>query len=270
MRRIFSVVFSIVIFCSKAVSQNPLPDFSAEDFGNDKVRISWINPFNENCIQLSVQSSLDNKVFKTIFSTESPQLPQNGFIYAVPFKAKFYYRISYILNGNAFFFTPAKSPGIASVGQIQGEEQKMQGGDATRVITIRNKEDSVIAIIPYTDFRRFRDSVLANTQDTLFIVSQDNVILRPYDPTNYYRPSTYVVSNRDGFVELKLPEANNKTYKIVFFDGDGKKLFTINRVSDTDLVIDKANFMHAGWFIFELYENDKLKERNKILLQKDF
>ena len=51
---------------------------------------------------------------------------------------------------------------------------------------------------------------------------------------------------------------------------DGKKLFTINNIPESDLVIDKANFIHAGWFRFELYENEKLKERNKVLLQRDF
>ncbi|HRI22238.1 MAG TPA: hypothetical protein PLA68_14855, partial [Panacibacter sp.] len=58
-------------------------------------------------------------------------------------------------------------------------------------------------------------------------------------------------------------------YKVIFFENDGKKLFTVNHITETELVIDKTNFMHAGWFKFELYEDEKLKERNKILLQRD-
>ncbi|HEY6976329.1 MAG TPA: hypothetical protein VH396_08565, partial [Chitinophagaceae bacterium] len=85
-----------------------------------------------------------------------------------------------------------------------------------------------------------------------------------------YKPSIYVVSNPDGYVEVKLPDAATKNYKLIFFDTNGKKLFSLNHITDTDLVIDKVNFQHAGWFNFELYEDDRLKERSKILLQKDF
>src|SRR5215210_7559019 len=122
MQRILLVVFITIIFFSEAKSQDTLPNFSVEDMGDNKIRISWVNPFGEDCIQLTVQSSLDSKKgFRTIFSTESPQLPQNGFIYTLPFNATFYYRISYILAGNAFYFSASKSPISASL--TQGEEQ---------------------------------------------------------------------------------------------------------------------------------------------------
>jgi hypothetical protein len=104
----------------------------------------------------------------------------------------------------------------------------------------------------------------------LYIVSDTLIVIRPYNPFNIYKPSVYVVNNPDGFIEIKLPDAATKNYKIIFFDTDGKKLFTINKITDTDLVIDKSDFQHAGWFTFELYEDGNLKEKNKVLLQKDF
>jgi hypothetical protein len=266
MWKIFLATLIIISF-SKVKSQNQLPDFSVEDVGNSKVRISWINPFGEACIQLTAQSSFDSlRGFKTIFSTESPQLPQNGFVYAPPFKAKFYYRISYILAGNAFNFSPSKIP--VGAGLMQGPEQLLEKNEATRIITIR-KYDSIVVQIFYSNYKLFKDSILTNTKDTLFIVSQDEIIIKPYDPYNFYKPSVYVVTNADGFIEIKLSDASIKDYKLIFFD-NGKKLFTINHITDTDFVIDKANFQHAGWFNFELYEDNRLKERNKILLQKDF
>ncbi len=268
MQRIFLVTFIIIISFSKARSQNSLPDFLVEDLGNNKVRISWMNQFGDACIQLTVQSSFDSlRGFKTIFSTESPQLPQNGFVYTKPFQGKYYYRISYILNGNAFYFSPSKTSGQA--GLTQGTEQLLERNEATRILTIR-KNDSIVAQIPYSNYKFFKDSMLRTTKDTLFIVSQDEIMIKPYNPFNYYKPSIYVVNNPDGFIEVKLPDAATKNYKLVFFDTTGKKIFTINRITEPDLVIDKTNFLHAGWFNFELYEDDKLKERNKILLQKDF
>ena len=268
MQRIILAVFTLIIFLNKAISQNSLPDFSVEDVGNNKVRISWMNQFGDTCIQLTVQSSYDSlRSFKTIFSTESPQLPQNGFVYTLPFKVKLYYRISYILNGNAFYFSPSKTPVPAGV--TQGPEQLLEKNEASRIITIR-KYDSIVAQIPYMNYKFFKDSIVKKTKDTLFIASQDEIVIKPYNPANFYKPSIYVVNNPEGFIEIKLPDATTKNYKLIFFDTDGKKLFTIKRVTETDLVIDKVNFQHAGWFNFELYEDDKLKERNKVLLQKDF
>jgi hypothetical protein len=268
MRKIFLSVLVLIFFFHTARSQNPLPDFSVEDLGKNKARISWYNPYGENCIQLTVQSSLDSlRGFKTIFSTESPQLPQNGFVYNLPFTAKFYYRVAYILNGNAFYFTASKTPG--SAGLMQGPEQLLEKNEASRIITIR-KYDSVVAQILYANYKAFKDSMTTRTKDTLYIVSQDEIVIKPYNPFNYYKASLYVVNNPDGFIELKLPDATTKNYKIVFFDTDGKKLFSINKITDTDIIIDKSNFQHAGWFNFELYEDGNLKERNKILLQKDF
>jgi hypothetical protein len=268
MRRLFLVAFILIISLGRARSQNPLPDFSVEDLGNNKVRISWVNPFGEDCLQLTVQSSFDSlRGFKTIFSTESPQLPQNGFVYNLQFKIKFYYRISYILNGNAFYFSRSKTP--VAAGLTQGPEQLLERNEATRIITIR-KYDSIVARIPFSNYKFFKDSIVKTTKDTLFITSQDEIVIKPYNPFNSYRPSIYVVNNPDGFIEVKLPDAATKNYKLIFFETSGKKLFTVNHITDPDLVIDKVNFQHAGWFNFELYEDDKLKERNKILLQKDF
>ena len=106
MKRTFLAAISVIIFTCNAFSQNPLPDFLAEEAGKNKVRIAWVNPFGDSCIQLMVQTSFDSvRNFKTIFSTESPQLPQNGFIYTLPFQASFYYRIFYVLGNNNYYFT---------------------------------------------------------------------------------------------------------------------------------------------------------------------
>ena len=270
MKRVYSAIIISFLFFSQAKAQNPLPDFSAEDIGGNKIRISWTNPYGDNCIQLMVQASYDSiKNYRTIFSTESPQLPQNGFVYTLPYNARLYYRIFYILLGNAYTFTASKSAGAVTFQQSAENVLSQQKLDPIRIITIRNNE-SIIAQLKYADYWRFKDSIARFTKDTLFILSQDQVLLKPYNPENYYRPSPYVVTNKDGFVTVRLPEATVKTYKLIFFDSDGKKLFSINHITDTELVIDKTNFMHAGWFKFELYEDDKLKEKNRILLQRDF
>ena len=298
MQRTLLTVLIITVFTGNLEAQKELPDFSADDFGKNKVRISWMNQFGEGCVQLNVQASMDSlKNFRTIFSTESPQLPQNGFVYTLPFTAKFYYRISYILSGNAFYFTASKAsilapavvkePGVIKKPYVVGDPIQAINNtgviinetiierpipqpkpEVPRIITVHSS-DSVLARLLYPEYKKFKDSITKKTRDTLVVTGQDEILLKPFDPSSVYTPSAYLVINQDGFVKLKLPEAANKKYRLIIFDMDGKKLFTINHITETELVIDKTNFIHAGWFKFELYENDKLKEKNRILLQQD-
>ncbi|HWB25486.1 MAG TPA: hypothetical protein VG738_08390 [Chitinophagaceae bacterium] len=96
-----------------------------------------------------------------------------------------------------------------------------------------------------------------------------NVITQP-PPVDVNAPSVYVMINADGFPEVKLPNAATKKYKLIFFDENHNRLFSLNKITDPDLVLDKTNFLHAGNFYFELYDGDKLVEKNHIYLQKDF
>ena len=46
-----------------------LPQFGLQIIGKDKVRISWVNPYGEDLIQISVQRSYDSvRGYKTVFS----------------------------------------------------------------------------------------------------------------------------------------------------------------------------------------------------------
>ena len=83
-------------------------------------------------------------------------------------------------------------------------------------------------------------------------------------------PSFYVYTNKQGYVYINLPDAARKKYSIKFFEDNGSHLFDIKSIKDGSLTLDKANFLHAGWFHFELYEDEKLIEKNKFYLAKEF
>lgn len=117
------------------------------------------------------------------------------------------------------------------------------------------------------------------TPDTMRI-TKNNVIdkikdsmgsLKPFVPKNPgFTPSFYVYTNRDGFVFLNLPDAQRKKYHIKFFEEDDSFLFEIKTISEPALTLDKTNFMHSGWYKFELYNDDKLVEKNRFYLSKEF
>ena len=229
--------------------------------------IGWINPFGQDCIQLNVQRSYDStKGFRTIFSAVSPELPQNGFIDAKANGSKLYYRIFFMLNTNMYYFTKSKS--------------SLSGGFVSATVTESIDEEKTVNVIlrnnrykkfSYPDFKKFSDSILANTKDSLVSAGDNTVILKPYTPSGTWMASSFIFTDRTGNVSIRLPNAKEKKYSIIIYDTDNTTpLYNIKHVTDGDLILDKSNFIHAGWFTFELFEEDKLKERNKFYLQKDF
>jgi hypothetical protein len=83
-------------------------------------------------------------------------------------------------------------------------------------------------------------------------------------------PSSFVYTNKEGYVFINLPDALQKKYHLKFFEEDGSFLFEIKNIRDKALTLDKANFYHAGWFNFELYNDEKLVEKHKFYLAKMF
>jgi hypothetical protein len=83
-------------------------------------------------------------------------------------------------------------------------------------------------------------------------------------------PSFYVYTNKDGYVFINLPDAEKQKYHIKFFEEDNSFLFEVKNLKQTGLTLDKTNFLHAGWFNFELYNDEKLVERHKFFLSREF
>jgi hypothetical protein len=273
----------LVLFATGTIfGQDTLPKFTLVERGG-RVIISWTNPFT-NVVQLNVQRSYDSlKYFTTIFSPTSPGLPQNGYSDTRKPVKRIFYRIFYVLEGGSYFFTRVKRADGTESGAVQdfnraAEVRKSRDntpdysnvvpGD-TRVITVKIK-DTLLGQLSINSFRNFKDSILRTTQDTLYSINDTLVGLSRYVAKEEFRTSSYVYLNRDGYINISLPSINQKKYNIKFFEENGTSLFEIKNVKESPLIIDKASFVHAGWFLFELYEDDKLKEKNRFYLPKDF
>lgn len=274
-----------IIATNKIFAQNALPDFSVNNTGKNKIIISWVNSYN-NLAQISVQRSLDSvRNFQTIFSSQSPQLPINGFAdVTVNTSVKYYYRIFFALDDGRYFFSKVKtSTGETVVSNftdnnnsstdtriIIRKTNKIAGNREGNFFYIYNQtQDSLLLMLDSATFVKFKDSILFNTKDTLEFVSDIDVLLHPYI-TPFGKPSMYLVINRAGNLKISLPDAKTHHYKIKIFDMQGNELFEMNDITDNELYLEKGNFFRSGWFGFELYEDNKLKERNKFYLQKTF
>jgi hypothetical protein len=131
------------------------------------------------------------------------------------------------------------------------------------------RQDSLVRQLPFSSYQWFRDSIAGSTRDTMYVINNARIDLHPFMPKYAWRPSAYVFTNARGYVSILLPQSKQHRYRIVFFDEDNSELFQIKSIKETELVLDKANFMHAGWFSFELFEDEKLKEKNKFYLAKE-
>ncbi|RYZ29506.1 MAG: hypothetical protein EOO10_06105 [Chitinophagaceae bacterium] len=98
------------------------------------------------------------------------------------------------------------------------------------------------------------------------VIKKNDVVIKKPD----FVPSFYVYTNKDGYVFINLPDAEKQKYRIKFYEEDESFLFELKNIKQAGLTLDKANFMHAGWFHFELYNDEKLLEKHKFYLSKEF
>jgi hypothetical protein len=285
---IFTCLFIIIVSTGKILAQDTLPNFTVRDLGNGKAQISWVNPF-ENVVQMIIQRSFDStKYFRSIFSSQSPWLPQNGYVDTrVPVGYKVYYRVHYVFEGGSYFFSSSKIPQkfipikVVKVNN-KNEKEENQNEDKDSVdndeVTKEEKtikvykttKDTLIAIVKYKDYKKYKDSVNKKTKDTLLLTENDDeVIIMPYVPKPVWKASTYIFTNDQGFVRIYLPLAKRNHYKIVFYNEQHVEVLFIKHIKEGDLILDKSNFKSTGWYYFELFENDKLKEKNKLFVSKD-
>jgi hypothetical protein len=243
----FALIVLIIVLVGFTVSaQDTLPKFSVRNVGNNRIIVGWVNNY-QMVKQISIQRAFDSLGnYKTILSVADPMAVQNGFADTKAPNDHMYYRLFIMLDRGMFLFSEAKKPvkdTISTVTQIAGDKQ---------VIV---KKDTV---------QLSNGTVIIKT-DTVAVVKQEPVIKKPE-----YVPSVYVYTNGDGYLFVNLPDAEKKKYRIKFYEEDQTFLFELKNIKEAALTLDKANFYHSGWFHFELYNDDKLVEKNKFFLAKDF
>ena len=242
------------------LGQDTLPKFSLKDAGNNRIIIGWTNRF-QDIRQISIQRSFDSlKGYKTILTVPDPTTLQNGYVDAKATNDHMFYRLYIMLDKGVFLFSDPKRPHkdtarlVTITNPTTGEP--VSSGDTIRM------GDTFIIAKPFG----VRLDKFPGTDS----IAGPNVNNNKPNP-NAFTPSLYVYTYRDGYVRITLPENEKpKKYSIKFFENDGTFLFELKDIKEKDFKIDKANFYHAGWFRFELYEDGKLLEKHKFNLEKDF
>ena len=173
-----------------------------------------------------------------------------------------------------YFHTPIKNRDIVKLNLNLGFENK-------NVVRIKNtksnikpleyvfiyEKDSLINRLDPIAFLKYKDSLHLKTKDTLYIYNKTYASIHAYIPVYVWKPSIYVFNTKKGEPTIQIATAKKHKYQLVFKDEKGLFLFKLSPIKEEQLFLDKSNFLHAGWFEFELYEDEKLLEKNKIFIQ---
>lgn len=88
----------------------------------------------------------------------------------------------------------------------------------------------------------------------------------PNTGQSFASPSIYVYTNAQGNVNVSLPQPKEHHYEIRFYNSDDQFIFNLKNIERPLLILDKSNFLRAGWYHYELYDNDKLMEKWKFYI----
>lgn len=86
---------------------------------------------------------------------------------------------------------------------------------------------------------------------------------------NGFVPSKFVFTGKDNNVIINLYNASTQKFSIKFFDEHDNPVFELRSIKESYLILEKVNFLHAGWFKYNLYNNEILLEKYKFYIPKD-
>ncbi|HEY8388552.1 MAG TPA: hypothetical protein VIK74_08100 [Parasegetibacter sp.] len=226
------LVFAVFI-AGSAFGQDTLPEFSLKKLPNGKVVISWKNNYPV-VKQISIQRSAAEKTgFKSILTLPDPTLPENGYVDATAPYDSMYYRLYILLDNGEYIFAKAKTPVLDTTSTVVEEE-------------VKTTPDPIMSRV-------------------------DSILKKQIPQKEVFKPSVYVYTSPDGNVTISLPLAYSRNYSLRFFDPEtNQMIFELKKLKEVLLNLDKANFLKSGWFNFELYDGDKLIEKHKLFIPKDF
>ena len=250
-------IIPLFLVCSISImanSQDTLPDFSVSNKGPNRNLISWYNRFGL-VKQISIQRSPDSlNNYKTILTVPDPMNRQNGFLDTKAAHDSMFYRLYILLDGGNFIFTKSQRP---------FHEKSIQ-----EVLTKSITDSASLTPEELVILKRYRESLQERQRDTL--AGQVNGVLRDKNKTNLFVPSYRISTNREGNVRIRLHDYETKQYSIRFYEDDETFLFELKTIKQATFTLDKSNFHHSGWFRFELYDSEKLVEKHKFFIPKDF
>ena len=252
----FLAVTGLFFCCSTVYAQAVLPEFSVKN-NNGKISVSWQNKYSKQVKGITVQRSFDSiKNFTSITTVPDPKVLVTGFADINAPYTKMFYRLFIVFDSGVYIFTPSQKP---------EPDPDFNLAKAIKKITDENRSQNQ-KTVNATKARPDKDMVPENIPDSQIISTVINPL--PKKEIIVY-PSQLIYTAKDNNVVKNLPDFEINKYVVKIFEEDNKLLFELNKLTEGYLVIEKVNFLHAGWFYFEIYDQGVLLEKNKFFIPRD-
>lgn len=231
----FILFVSCVAFAGNTYAQDTLPKISVTNrYG--KIIISWKNTYGANISNINIQRSFDSiKRFTTIGSVLNPMNIENGYLDPKPTGAKIFYRLFIAFEGGEYLFTQSYRPVLDTAKEI-------------------------LAIVT-------PDLGIETTEEKRKLERKD-ITTRPIK-SPIFVPSKFVFTGKDNNVIINLPDAESQKFSIHFFDEFDNPVFELKAIKESYLILEKVNFIHSGWYKYDLFNNGILQEKFKFYIPKD-
>ncbi len=245
----FLLVILLAFFAVPLTAQDTLPNITVKNL-NGQIIVSWVNNYKAPVTAINIQRSFDSlRNYTTIGSVLNPQNIENGYADANPPYNKMYYRVFISFEGGSYLFSKIARP--------------VKDKPATPVV-----EDT---LHPFLVKDNWAAQGTINYNKPKIIGIQPKPQLPPINTNTEIitYPSRRIYTAKDNNIVIYLPDAEVKKYTVKFFDENDSPLFELNKINESYLILERVNFIHAGWFHFEVYESGKLVEKNKFQIAKE-
>ena len=183
-----------------------------------------------------------------------PTSVSNGYVDKKPGVANSYYRIYYVKPGGRYLFTAAQK---AVKDSPLNSRSVSLTTSVNEWIDVNNNANATRSLTPDKALKIKRET--GNGIDLSGKI--DNNIRE-----NAFTPSGLIFTNNEGNLIIALPDANKKKFSLRVFKEDGTPMFQMRNIKEPQLLIDRSNFLHSGWFKYDLYEGERLREQNKFFI----
>lgn len=267
---------AVILLLTFTVSrgQKVLPGVTIKKF-NDRIIISWLNDYTQPLSNISIQRSYDsNRHFITIGSVLNPLNRENGFSDFQPPYDRMYYRVLITFEGGKYIYSESVKPEPDAQNEPSIHYSWQYVPPPVNEIPAQTDTFTSVITNPVKDFPQ--PAVIVKPVTTVPVTPPPPAPVKPAvpnipkeHPKEAAYPSQRIYTAKDNSIILDLPDAIGKRYSVKFIDETGKEIIHLNKIQEDHLILEKVNFIHSGWFSFELKEGNTVVEKNKIFIPKD-
>ena len=282
MLKFFLPAVTLILSISVNLSaQDTLPKISVKSI-NNQIVVSWKNNYGAKIVNINIQRSSDSlKNFTTIGTVLNPLSKENGFVDRNAINANMFYRVFVAFEAGSYIFSASHKPVISDPPKPVVKAAQKRANESVQ-IPVETIPKQVVDTLEkqIVDTPRYQLDTLQKHLATppvkepapVPVVEKDLIQPRKFPkvvtPSGFV-PSKFIYTNKDNNLILNLPDADKVNFSLRFYDDNDKPIFVIKKIKEPFLIVEKVNFLHTGWFYYDLYDDDILLEKYKFYIGKD-